>query len=123
MAYLGNSRVYAENFMMNANPVYLAWCLMVFAAFNGIFLTGFFKTGWKFGKPYIAFMTAAFMLVAAAEMLHHLPGLAFLNATADPSGDIWPKHWAIFAAGLAVYAAVTALSLKRAIKLFERVDL
>ena len=53
-------------------------------------------------------------------MLHHIPGLTFLNE----SGSIGnPVMWGILAAAFAVYVLATALSCRVAMKRFDRVDM
>ena len=53
-------------------------------------------------------------------MLHHIPGLEFLNGT-DTIGNL--RMWILLAAGMAVYAVVTFVSCRVAMKRFERVDM
>lgn len=43
MKFLGNAAPYDINPLMNANAAYLGYVIIVFAAFNGIFLVGFLK--------------------------------------------------------------------------------
>ena len=50
---LKSSAVFMNNAMMNANQAYLAWILLVFALFNVVFVSGFFKTAYKFAKPFV----------------------------------------------------------------------
>ena len=90
MKVLGNAAPYAANQLMNANAAYLGYVMIVFAAFNGIFLAGFFKTAYKIGKPFIIFCAASFIIIAIGEILHHIPGLESLNA---PSSLSRPLYW------------------------------
>ena len=53
-------------------------------------------------------------------MLHHIPGMEFLNGT-DTIGNL--RMWILLAAGMAVYAVVTFVSCRVAMKRFERVDM
>ena len=108
------------NPMMNANQAYLAYILLVFALFNWIFLGRFVKTAYKIGPPFILFIVISFLLITAAEVLHHIPGLEFLNDT-DTAGS--PTMWIILAAAFVIYAIVTAISCRVAMKRFERVDM
>lgn len=111
---------YTKNAMMNANQFYLAGNLLVFALFNGIFVGGFFKTAYKYGKPFLLFSIASFLLVTIAETLHHIPGLEFLNNT-DTMKD--GRMWMALAAALIVYILVSVMSCKASIKRFEAVDM
>ena len=118
MTALEDAAAYVSNPMMDANLVYLAYAALVFALFNVIFLGGFFRTGYKFGKPFVFFIIAAMLVVLLAEILHHIPGLDFLNGS-----NALGVQAAILAAGVAVYALATWLSCRRSIKIFETLDL
>ncbi len=120
MLLLPDAAPYAANPMMNANQAFLAYMLLIFAAFNVIFLGGFFKTAYKFGKPFVLFIIVSFVMAGVAEVLHHIPGLTFLNATA-PLTD--PVMWGILGAAAVIYLIATLLSCKVAMKRFERVDM
>ena len=120
MLLLPDAGPYATNPMMNANQAFLAYVLLIFAAFNVVFLGGFFKTAYKFGKPFVLFIIAAFVMIGVAETLHHIPGLTFLNATAPLTV---PVMWGILGAAAVVYLLSTQLSCRVAMKRFERVDM
>lgn len=115
-----NSSVYVNNVMMNANQAYLGYVLLDFALFNAVFICGFFKTAYKFAKPFVASAAAVFVLIAITEALHHIPGLEFLNGT-DTAKDI--RMWLILIACAAIFALVTALSIRRSMRLFDKIDL
>ncbi|MBQ6164465.1 MAG: ABC-2 transporter permease [Clostridia bacterium] len=120
MTALSSSAPYVNNAMMNPSPVSLAFTLLIFAAFNVLFVGGYFKTAYKIGMPFLFFGIAALLLIAAAETLHHLPGLGFLNTT---TGERLGLQLGVLAAAALVYAAVTALACRTAKKRFERIDL
>lgn len=111
---------YANNALMAANPLFLAFVLLIFASFNFIFLGGFFKTGYGIGKPFVLFIIAAFLLIVIGEILHHLPGLSFLNASA---GKGLVPQLLILLAGAGLYAGLTGLSYVRSGETFEKLDL
>ena len=120
MTALSKAPVYMTNPMMNANPAYLGWMLIVFTLFNTVFLGGFFKTAFNFGKPFVLFCIISFIWIAIVETLHHIPGLTWLNDTAALTDG---RHWAILAVCLIIYVLVTWLSCKKSIKRFDEVDL
>lgn len=119
MKVLGNSVPYVTNQLMNANTAYLGYVLIVFAAFNGIFLAGFFKTAYRIGKPFILFCVAGFIIIIIGETLHHIPNLESLN---DPSSVSVPQV-AILVIGIAVFMLCTWVSYQKAVKDFEEIDL
>ena len=120
MVLLGEATPYVTNPMMNANQAFLAYMLLIFALFNVVFLGGFFKTAYKFGKPFVLFLIVSFLGVGVGEVLHHIPGLTFLNASA-PLTD--PVMWGILVAAAAVYVVATMVSCKVAMKRFALVDM
>ena len=119
MTLLSGAAPYVKNALMNANPLFLGFALVVFAVFNIIFVGGFFKTAYKYGAPFIAFIAAAVLITGIAEALHFFPGLRGLNASA--LHDVSSLWW-ITLLGAVFYAAGTYLSYKNSVNRFERVD-
>ena len=113
MTVLSGAAPYVQNPFMSANPVYLAFVLIIYAAFNLIFVRQFYKTA------YIIFIVAALIITGIAEALHYLPGLSFLNAV---SGEGMTTNYLILAAAAVVYALVTYLAYKASCYSFENVD-
>ena len=120
MTTLSAAAPYVNNALMNATPLYLAFVLLIFAEFNLLFLCGFFRTAYKIGLPFLRFGIAALLTVGAAETLHHLPGLSFLNA---PAGERIGLQLLLLAAAALLYAAGTALACRTAERRFARIDL
>ena len=114
------SIVYRTNALMNANLFALGMACLVFGLFNWIFVCGFFKTAYKFGRPFVIFIIVAFLLIFAAEALHHVPGLETLNAFGT---DHIVMQLVLLTAGVVLYVLITVLSCRRACKYFERIDL
>ena len=120
MTALSAAAPYVSNALMNATPVFLAFALLIFAAFNTLFVGGFFKTGYKIGMPFLAFGVAALVLIALAETLPHLPGLTFLH---DPAGERLGLQFAVLSVSAVLYAALTLLACRKAQRRFEMIDL
>ena len=120
MTVLSNTGPYVTNVMMPANPVYLAFVLLIFTAFNTLLLGGFFKTGYAIGKPFIAFLTMGMLLVGVGETLHHLPWFTVLKATDTRSLLI---QCAVLAAAAGLYALLTLAAYRQSKKRFEELDL
>ncbi len=115
-----HSEVYRNNALMNANLFALGVACLIFGLFNWIFVCGFFKTAYKFGRPFVTFIVAAFMSVIAAEALHHVPGLETVNAFGTENMIM---QLMLLAAGVILYVSITVLSYRRACTYFERIDL
>lgn len=120
MTALSDCAVYRNNALMNANLSYLGFVLLIFALFNAIFICGFFKTAYKFAKPFVEFIVAAFMTVGIGEALFHIPGLEPINAFGFEHIGL---QLGIFAGCLVAYISATVFSMHKAIKRFENIDL
>ncbi len=120
MTLLSDVKVYAENVLLSANLTYLAFVLIIFMLFNIIFIGGFFKTAYYYGKVFVIFAIAAMLTVCVAETLHHIPGLEFLNAV---RGDAVFIQAGILGAAAALYVIGTIISMNSSIKKFEKIDL
>ena len=118
MTVLRDAAAYASNPMMNANLFYLGCAAFVFALFNTTFLEGFFRTAYKIGKPFVWFIVLSMLLILAAEILHHIPGLEVLN-----SADRLGPQTVFLVISLAVYGSATAGSCARSMRNFEKIDL
>lgn len=120
MTALNGSAIYRQNALMNANPFYLGAALLIFGIFNVIFVGGFFRTGYQLGKPFVVYTIVAFLLIGAAETLHHVPGLDAVNAFGF---DHVVLQTALLLGGILLYIAVTYLSYRKACTNFEKIDL
>lgn len=112
--------VYQNNALMNANFFALGVALFIFGIFNLIFIGGFFKTAYKFGKPFVTHIIMTFFIIVIGEALHHIPGFEIVNAFGF-------EHF-FFQLGLLVlgslsYVVLTIISYQRACQNFERIDL
>ncbi len=120
MTALGQVSVYQTNPLMNANLAFLGYLLVIMALFNVIFLAGFYKTAYYYGKPFVLFCVAAFVVVGLGETLHHIPGLGWLNVT---SGAGIGRQAVVLLMGAIIYVAGTLASMKRSEERFEKLDL
>lgn len=120
MTLLSEAAVYRNNALMNANLVYLGFVLLILGLFNLIFVGGFFKTAYKFAKPFVAFIVAAFVVVGIGETLFHIPVLSALNAFGFEHIGL---QVSVFMVGIASFALLTVVSMHRSIRNFEKIDL
>lgn len=120
MAFLSEAAAYETNVLMGANPVFLAFVLLIFLAFNVIFIGGFFRTAYSFGKPFLIFIAVSFLVITVAEALHHFPGLEWTNSLDFRHMD---RQLPILLAAACVYAATTAASCRASQRRFEKIDL
>ena len=120
MTVLSGGKAYIGNALMNPSPLFLAFVLLIFTAFNLCFVGGFFRTGYKLGKPFVLYIIAAFLVIGAAEALHHFPGLGALNAFGFEHIGL---QLALLLGGALLYAAITYLAYRKACADFEKIDL
>ncbi len=120
MTVFSGSGPYIKNALMNANLFALGCALVIFSLFNLIFVSGFFKTAYKFGRPFIIYIIAAFLMITVFEALHHIPGLEPLNAFGT---DHIILQVITLAAGIIIYIIITLLAYLKACRSFEMIDL
>ena len=120
MTALSGSVVYRANALMNANPFALGAAFLIFGLFNRIFVGGFFKTGYKLGRPFVIYIIVCFLTINAAEALHHIPGLECLNAFGTDHARL---QLLLLMAGIVAFVLITLLSCKKACNDFEFIDL
>jgi len=120
MTVFVDSLVYRSNALMNANFFALGVAFVLFGEFNSVFVGGFFKTAYNFGKPFVTYIVLAFLTLGIAEALHHFPGLEILNAFGI---DYLKLQLILLACGVAIFLILTFESHKRACKCFEEIDL
>ena len=112
--------VYRQNALMNANLFALGAALVLFGLFNWIFVAGFFKTAYKFARPFVTYIIVVFVMIGVFEALHHIPGLESLNAF---GADHMMLQMLLLIAGIVLYALFTGVSYSLACRRFEEIDL
>lgn len=112
--------VYRQNALMNANLFALGAALVLFGLFNWIFVAGFFKTAYKFARPFVTYIVVAFVMIGVFEALHHIPGLESLNAF---GAEHLGLQLAMLCAGFVLFALMTGIAYHTACKRFETIDL
>ncbi|MCI5900922.1 MAG: ABC-2 transporter permease [Blautia sp.] len=120
MTVLEDVVVYRNNAMMNANFFALGIALFLFGLFNLIFIGGFFKTAYKFGKPFVTHIIVTFVMIGIGEALHHIPGLEAVNAFGFAHFGL---QFGLLALGAMAYIVLTVISYRCACRNFERIDL
>lgn len=120
MTVLADVEPYVSNVMMPANPVFLAYALIIFAMFNCIFVNKFFDTAYNVSKPFILFIIVAFLIIGASEALHHFPFLPFLAGRTSSDLAI---QFIILGVAAVLYILITAASIKSSQNKFEKIDL
>ncbi len=120
MTFLSESEVYRQNALMNANPFFIGMAFLIFGMFNFIFVGGFFRTAYKFAKPFVTYIIICFLMIFAAEAVHYIPGLQIFNAFGT---DHLSFQMSLLFCGAFLYFALTYISYKKACEDFDKIDL
>lgn len=105
---------------IEANVAYYGFGLIIYAIFNFIFLTQFFKTAYKAGRAFLLAVIPATLGVIVMEVLSHLPWFAWLDSTKQSD---MVRQLPILIVGIVLYIAGIILAYRIAAKNFEQVDL
>ncbi|MDL2289638.1 ABC-2 transporter permease [Clostridia bacterium OttesenSCG-928-F22] len=105
---------------IEANVAFYGFGLLVYALFNVIFLTQFFKTAYKAGKAFVQAVIPAGLIIILMEVLSHLPGLSWIDSTL-PADML--RQLPILLAGVLAYVLGMVVAYRVASKRFEKVDL
>lgn len=120
MTVFRDAPAYTGNALMNANPLFLGFSLLIMGLFNLVFIRGYYKTAYRFAKPFVIYAIVCFLVIAAAESLHFFPGMEAVNAFGFAHPEV---QWPAFAGGIVLYAILTRLAVKASIRSFEKIDL
>lgn len=105
---------------IEANVAFYGFGFMIYAVFNLVFLTQFFKTGYKAGKAFLLAMIPATVMMSAMEIVVHFPGYEWLDSV---SGEAMMRQLPILITGIVVYMITMPLAYWISARRFERVDL
>lgn len=103
---------------IDAAPAWYGFGLMIYAAFDLVFLSSFYKSGYRAGRAFVMASVPLLLGMAAVESVPHIPALAWLD-----DGEHWRKQLPVLAAGMACYAALLPLACRIAGRRYEKVDL
>lgn len=120
MIFLSKTHVYVTNVLMPANLVFLGFSLIVFGLYNYVFVSGFFKTAYYFGKPFVIYCITAFLAVFIFESLRYIPKIKILSSLGFE--QILPQI-SVLIIGIILFLLLTVLAIKRSEKSFEKTDL
>ena len=105
---------------IEANVAYYGFGLMIYAIFDVILLTQFFKTAYKIDKAFLLAIIPAAMAVVIMEVLVHFPGFEWLDSVVP---NMMLRQLPILVAGAAVYGIGMFTAYRISAKRFDQVDL
>ena len=105
---------------IEANLAYYGFGFIIYAVFNMIFLTTFFKTAYKAGKAFLLAIIPATFCMILMEVLVHFPKFKWLDST--KTYDLL-KQSPILVIGIVFYTIVMLLTYRVSANRFKKVDL
>lgn len=107
---------------MDGNFAFFGFVLVSLGLFNLVFLPGYFRTGYRIGRPGVAAAITFALSYAVFEVLVAVvPGAAQTLDSLDPA--TFGPQLAVLAAGALVYVVLIAVSYRRSVRRFDRVNL
>lgn len=104
------------------NFTFFGYALIGYAIFNIFFLPGFFKTGYKYGKPFLIALVFYVVFIVAFEVLIGVVPALYANfATLAVSTFVYQIPFLVF--GIILYAILNLLTVKLSVKNYEKVNL
>lgn len=105
---------------IEANVAYYGFGLIIYAIFNVILLTQFFRTAYKVDMAFLMAIIPATIAVIIMEVLVHFPGFQWLDSVAP---TMMLRQLPILAVGVVVYIIGMMIAYLISAKRFEQVDL
>ena len=105
---------------LDATVAWYGFGLFLYAVFDLLFLTVFYKSGYKAGKAFILAALPMVILMAAIEAAAHIPALVWMDSRQ-------PEHLRmqlpILLVGIVSYGALVPFAYRISARRFEKVDL
>lgn len=105
---------------IEANVAFYGFGLMIFACFNFIFLTSYFRTIYKVGISFLKGLIPATLIAGIVEIIVHFPFLRWLDGVTF-SAQL--HQLPILAAGIVVYFIAMWATYKISVRHFSQVNL
>lgn len=117
---------------------FFAFAIVLYAIFNLIFFTSFYKTGYKAGSSFLKgaigvwiwIMVVEGLMIASHAVLEsgntEIPFFRFLHEYVDiwpATNGAWMVQMILLVAGIAIYVLFTVLAVRISIRRFEKVDI
>ena len=120
-ALLRNTMNIANNPVgLDATAAWYGFGFILYAVFDLVFLTAFYKSGYKVGKSFVLAAIPMVFLMAAIETASYIPALVWLDSCQ-------PEHLLmqlpILIAGIVCYGVLVPLAYRISAKRFEKDDL
>ncbi|MDQ0359388.1 ABC-2 transporter permease [Breznakia pachnodae] len=105
---------------LNANIAFYGFGFIVYAMFNYIFFTRFYKTAYKVGTSFVLALIPVVLGMLVIESLGHIPFVQWIDSVA--MNDMI-YQLPILIVGIIVFTISIWITYKKSVKNFENVDL
>jgi hypothetical protein len=107
---------------IEANVAFIGLAFVMMGLFNLIFLTQYYKSGYKIGMPFaISSMVICIYVIVVETMDHVVPYMK--NVCESVTAESMIKQIPILISGIIIYVAITVLAYKESANSFEKLDL
>ena len=120
-ALLRNSLNIANNPVgLDATVAWYGFGFIVYAVFDFIFLTTFYKSGYKVGKSFVLAAIVMLLLMVSVEATAHIPALVWMDSC-QPENLL--MQLPILVVGIICYGVLITLTYRISARRYENVDL
>ena len=105
---------------LDATVAWYGFGLFLYAVFDLLFLTVFYKSGYKAGKAFILAALPMVILMVAIEAAAHIPALVWMDSCQP---EYLRMQLPILLVGMVSYGALVPFAYRISVKRFEKVDL
>ncbi len=116
--FLKDVPVYAQEQLLKPGFVLLSWMLLIYAAFDRVFMSQFYRTGRKLGVPFLLFSMVSVVMIFVSEILPHIPGMEWMN-----DGFSGGKPLYMFLISCIIYGIVSFCSCRLSCRRFEKAEI
>jgi hypothetical protein len=107
---------------IEANVAFIGLSFIMLGLFNFIFLTQYYKSGYKIGMPFVQSTTMMVVYIVAAEvMLRVIPYMRDYCDSVTTENQI--KQIPVLLLGVIIYIAITLMAYKKSADSFDKLDL
>lgn len=108
--------------MLEPNPAFFGFVLIMYAIFNIIFIPGFYKTGYKMAFPILMAIIGALLFAMFIQFMPFIsPQFNTLFNLRTTDSLIWQIGMLIV--GIIIFILMNSMTIKLSVKRFEKLDL
>jgi len=107
---------------IEANVAFFGLAFVMLGLFNLVFLTQYYKSGYKIGIPFVLSNVVIWIFIIIAETLDHI--VSYMKTICESvTGENMIKQIPVLIVGILIYTAITILAYKKSADSFEKLDL